>query len=94
MHLVLRMGEGRIEGEGDDCIGPFTFGGHYDEQGHVVMVKQYIGRHQVLYEGSYDGEGTIFGHWSIGPLWTGPFALKFEAEEDIAREDVETVAAS
>jgi hypothetical protein len=94
MRLVLRMGDGRIDGEGDDCIGPFTFGGHYDEQGHVVMVKQYIGRHQVRYEGSYDGEGTIFGRWSIGELWTGPFALKFEAGGGTAREVVETVAAS
>ena len=25
------------------------------------MVKQYLGRHQVLYEGQYDGEGTISG---------------------------------
>ena len=39
------------------------------------MVKQYIGKHRVLYRGGYDGEGTIFGAWSVGDFWTGPFAL-------------------
>ena len=39
------------------------------------MVKQYLGRHQVFYQGTYDGEGTIFGEWSIPPLWSGKFAL-------------------
>jgi hypothetical protein len=73
--LVLRFQDGRIEGEGRDVIGPFTFEGEYDEQGAIHMVKQYLGRHQVRYHGSYDGEGTIFGKWSIPPLSSGPFAL-------------------
>ena len=30
---------------------------------------------QRLRRGSYGGEGTIFGHWSIGDSWSGPFAL-------------------
>jgi len=38
-----------------------------------VLVKQYVGRHQVLYRGSYDGEGTIRGEWSIGAHWRGIF---------------------
>jgi hypothetical protein len=73
--LVLRFGEGRIEGEGRDVIGRFTFTGAYDDGGAIRMVKQYLGRHQVLYQGTYDGEGTIFGQWSIPPLWSGSFAL-------------------
>ncbi|HWG42641.1 MAG TPA: hypothetical protein VN688_07630 [Gemmataceae bacterium] len=73
--LILRFHEGRIEGEGRDMIGPFTFAGEYDDGGAIRMVKQYLGRHQVLYQGSYDGEGTIFGQWSIPPLWSGSFAL-------------------
>ena len=32
----------------------------------------------MLYLGSYDGEGTITGRWSIGPSWSGPFALRLE----------------
>lgn len=73
--LVLRFRDGRIEGEGRDIIGPFTFAGEYDETGAVRMVKQYLGRHQVCYQGIYDGEGTIFGEWRIPPYWAGKFAL-------------------
>ena len=73
--LVLRFEDGRIEGEGRDMIGLFTFAGEYDDRGTIRMVKQYIGRHQVLYQGTYDGEGTIFGQWSIPPLSSGSFAL-------------------
>jgi hypothetical protein len=79
MRLTLSLREGRIDGEGDDIIGLFTFRGTYDKQGHVSMIKQYIGRHQVLYEGTYDGEGGISGTWSIPPYWQGPFAIRFES---------------
>jgi hypothetical protein len=73
--LVLHFADGRIEGEGRDVVGRFTFSGEYDERGHVVLVKQYLKKHQVLYQGTYDGEGTIFGQWSISSLWSGNFAL-------------------
>jgi hypothetical protein len=76
MHnFVLRFADGVVEGEGRDCIGPFTFRGQYDDRGSIRMIKQYIGMHRVLYEGTYDGEGTVFGRWSIGALWSGPFAM-------------------
>ncbi len=77
--LVLRFADGRIEGEGRDVVGPFTFTGAYDDHGAIRMVKQYLGRHQVHYQGTYDGEGTILGRWSIPPLippfGSGSFAL-------------------
>ena len=73
--LALRFAGGEVEGEGRDVIGRFTFRGRYDGQGHVTMVKQYVGRHTVLYEGRYDGEGTIFGTWSIPGLGSGQFGL-------------------
>jgi hypothetical protein len=94
MRLTLRLSEGLIEGEGDDIVGAFTFRGQYDTQGRVSMLKQYIGRHQVLYEGAYDGEGTISGTWTIPPLWRGPFALRLEAAdsaEGIEREITQLV---
>lgn len=81
MRLTLRLGDGEVDGEGDDIIGPFTFQGQYDTHGHVTMTKQYIGRHQVLYDGTYDGEGTIFGTWSIGTRWRGPFVIRLEAAD-------------
>jgi hypothetical protein len=73
--LVLRFADGKVRGQGRDCIGRFTFQGRYDDRGSVTLVKQYLGRHQVLYQGTYDGEGTLFGRWSIGEEWSGPFAL-------------------
>jgi hypothetical protein len=94
MRLTLRLDGGVIEGEGDDCIGAFTFSGSYDEGGQVSMVKSYVGQHQVRYDGAYDGEGTIFGTWSIGPDWTGPFALTLERADQAAQEAVEILPAT
>ena len=39
-------------------------------------MKQYIGKHRVLYVGQPDGEGSIQGTWSIGKADTGPFLLR------------------
>ncbi len=72
--LELRFDDGRVEGEGSDCIGRFTFAG--TQSGGVVrLVKQYIGKHSVNYLGRVDGEGVIVGQWTIGQEWSGPFAL-------------------
>jgi hypothetical protein len=74
--LVLTFRAGQIEGSGRDIIGRFLFHGVVDPAtGAVVMTKQYLGRHTVEYRGQYDGEGTIFGRWTIGTEWSGPFAL-------------------
>jgi hypothetical protein len=84
----LRFTDGAISGWGRDVIGPFDFKGTCDEQGAVRMVKQYLGRHQVLYEGTYDGEGTIAGSWSIPPSWSGPFAISPVVERPAADEPI------
>ena len=77
--LVLRFRDGCIEGHGVDIVGKFTFCGTYDQAGSVTLLKQYIGKHQVLYQGRYDGEGTILGEWSFSEIWRGPFALSPES---------------
>jgi hypothetical protein len=95
--LLLRFHEGRIEGEGRDIVGPFTFTGEYDENGVVRMVKQYHGRrhHQVVYVGTYDGEGTIFGEWRIPVGWDvpgiskGSFALSPDRAKPSANAPIE-----
>jgi hypothetical protein len=95
MHdLVLQFGDGAIEGSGVDCVGRFTFQGTCDDHGTVVMIKQYLGRHQVLYEGQFDGEGTIFGRWSILSLDSGEFVLTVAREHSAAAEIEEIVPAS
>ena len=65
--LQLEFHEGTISGSGWDIIGPFKFAGEYRSGGAVALVKQYIGQHAVLYEGWYDGEGTISGEWTVRP---------------------------
>lgn len=73
--LTLHFEGGRIEGDGLDCIGWFTFGGAYSDDGSVHMLKQYVGKHSVIYEGRVSGEGAVVGRWSIPPLASGPFAM-------------------
>jgi len=63
--LQLEFAGGRISGSGWDIVGPFKFSGECGPGGAVAMVKQYLGQHAVLYEGWYDGEGTISGQWII-----------------------------
>lgn len=87
--LVLNFSDGQVTGSGVDVGGRFTFLGQYDEAGNVVLVKKYAGKHQVLYRGQYDGEGTIAGRWSILDLWTGPFALRPDHSAQV--EDLEAV---
>lgn len=75
--FTLRFADGVVTGSGRDIIGPFVIRGDY-EGGRVQFVKQYLGRHRVVYTGTYDGEGTIHGRWVIGEgtfASEGPFAL-------------------
>lgn len=73
----LRFDGWRVTGGGRDVIAPFTFTGEYDPAtGRVRLVKQYLGRHRVVYVGDPDGEGCIAGTWSIGAAWTGPFLMR------------------
>jgi hypothetical protein len=75
--FTLTFAVGRITGEGRDVVGRFVFAGEYDEAtGAVRLVKQYLGKHRVLYVGQPDGEGSIQGTWSIGKYHTGPFLLR------------------
>lgn len=90
--LSLHFNGGQIEGDGRDCIGPFTFDGSYTDAGEVRMVKQYLGKHSVLYEGRVSGEGAVVGLWFIPPLGSGPFALM--PVVDVADLPILTVAAT
>jgi hypothetical protein len=89
-HVTLEFAGGIVRGQGVDCIGRFTFEGKCDAQGTVEMVKQYVGAHQVLYQGQFDGEGTIFGRWSIRPLDSGEFVLTVVRDRP-ASEEIEEI---
>ena len=53
----------------------------------VRLVKQYIGKHQVLYVGQPDGEGSIAGTWYLvgdsGPFLMRPVVAKPSGDEPI-----------
>ena len=94
MHeLVLRFAEGQIEGQGHDVVGPFVFGGSYDRAGRIHLIKQYIGRHQVLYLGEPDGEGAIVGRWTLTEQLNGPFALSPLDVPRAAEEEITAIHA-
>jgi hypothetical protein len=73
--LVIEFSAGLIRGSGRDVVGEFEMYGTMENDGRVKIVKQYVGRHQVVYSGSYDGEGTMFGTWLIEML-TGSWSIK------------------
>ena len=78
----LSFTNGEVRGRGIDIIGPFTFRGEYDTAGGSIgLVKQYVGKHAVIYRGEPDGEGSIFGTWSVendvfGITFKGPFLMQ------------------
>ncbi len=55
----------RLFGRGCDVIGAFRLDGTLQPSGEIIIVKQYVGKHQVLYVGKYDGEGTFAGLWQV-----------------------------
>jgi len=91
--LVLEVDPiGMVTGEGEDCIGPFTFCGRFRLDGSVSLVKQYLGRHRVYYEGANSGEGII-GMWHIPAFGRGKFALRPGAENSAQRDQIERLVA-
>lgn len=88
--FFLRFADGHVTGEGKDVVGRFTFAGEYDEStGQVHLIKQYIGRHRVLYVGSPDGEGSIQGTWHIGELDKGPFLIRPSVQKPRGDEPIQ-----
>lgn len=63
--LTLNFEGSTITGRGVDITAPFTFTGSFRYDGAVEIIKKYLGRHNVLYVGQYDGEGTFYGTWDI-----------------------------
>lgn len=91
MHLYLQFEDGKIQGEGTDYVGPWKLSGTYDDQ-RAQWVKQYLGQHQVVYQGLV-GEQGIQGKWTIRESITGTFHVwptgLHEMNELYLREDLE-----
>ena len=74
MHLYMSFADGKIKGEGTDYVGPWVLQGEYDlDSGNCSWIKQYLGKHQVVYSGKI-GENGIMGHWEISFI-TGEFHI-------------------
>jgi hypothetical protein len=68
MTMDLNFLQGRMEAEGSDWVGPFTFSGSYDPvDGKCQWTKTYLGKHRVSYAGVNEGKG-IWGVWEIRQL--------------------------
>jgi len=87
--LTIEFSEGSIRGGGVDVVGQFTISGAMELGGGVRIVKQYTGRHHVVYIGNYDGEGTLSGTWLIDRL-AGLWSIKLlhASSGDIEFEEV------
>jgi len=80
-HLRLAFAAPRIEGSGDDVIGPFVLDGVITSGGGVSLQKTYVGKHDVIYDGHYDGEGRMWGTWKCGPD-TGRWMISLRRDGD------------
>lgn len=86
--LMIQIHEGKITGSGYDMVGSFTFEGTVDENQNVLMHKHYLGQHQVVYKGEYDGNNLLWGIWSVNWM-TGAWEIRLrdaEAEKAKAAE--------
>ena len=76
MHeLRLRFENGVVSGVGADVVGAFGLTGAMDPRQGVRLVKRYVNRHEVLYAGQYDGEGTLWGTYRVDG-YTGPWMIR------------------
>jgi hypothetical protein len=70
----LHFTDGKITGRGYDMVGIFVIHGQY-QGASIEFTKRYLGSHDVLYSGTYDGEGSIHGTWMIPHFDKGSFSL-------------------
>lgn len=92
MHqLRLSFADGTIQGAGVDIVGAFLFDGTMSPSGDVAMVKKYIGKHFVQYVGKYDGEGLMWGIWTIGPF-KGRWSIRLQPASGAAADEIEDFA--
>ncbi len=75
MHVYMQFRDGKIAGEGTDYVGPWTIRGVYDlYTSRAQWTKQYVGKHQVVYEGAITEHG-IQGEWNIRGWLNGLFHI-------------------
>ncbi|MEO1448795.1 MAG: hypothetical protein AAFV07_04665 [Bacteroidota bacterium] len=78
--LMMQIEGGVVTGSGYDVVGMFTFEGSIDDAGNVSMIKTYMGKHAVGYQGMFDGNRRMSGLWKIHWM-AGPWEILFRDEE-------------
>jgi len=70
---------GSIWGHGADQIGKFNISGKMNMQNnHFTFHKQYVGQHNVVYQGSMN-QGLMVGKWSIPGNCQGNFQIRCDS---------------
>jgi hypothetical protein len=64
MNTKLSFINGKVIGKGFDEVGPFQWSGTYKDN-DILMEKQYVGAHKVIYKGTKCGHGAFKGTWTI-----------------------------
>ena len=88
--LVIEFENGQLQGEGQDIVGPFRISGTLSDD-HLLMLKTYIGKHTVCYEGESLGEGRYQGEWTIGEFDRGNWEIFFKAVADTDPDDIQNI---
>jgi len=66
MELNLEFRDGDVHGEGEDPVGWFIITGTYDvDDGKVLVQKEYLGRHTVIYDGVAGADRHLRGDWTF-----------------------------
>eukprot|EP00033_Pygsuia_biforma_P003996 GCRY01004376.1.p1 GENE.GCRY01004376.1~~GCRY01004376.1.p1 ORF type:complete len:456 (+),score=103.62 GCRY01004376.1:126-1493(+) len=78
--MNVTMVVGVVSGYGSDCVGDFFIHGTFSEADLTIKWdKQYVGQHNVIYDGKYDAEsGLVKGTWQIPGNWGGDFDMHFD----------------
>ena len=74
-NLAVSLDGRRLAGRGDDVVGRFSLSGFVAADGRVSIEKSYLGRHSVIYEGQFDGEGKMWGVWAL-PGYDGRWMIE------------------
>ena len=92
--LRMTITESSIMGSGIDVAGSFTFDGVLSEDGSLIMKKQYLGKHAVMYRGQYNGKDRLWGTWELQGM-QGPWEIQTQGAEAEGQveEERETLAA-
>ena len=73
----ISFADGRFDGQGTDIVGPFVISGSLAGP-QIELRKQYIGKHEIIYRGTGDGEGVYSGLWTCNQaIGSGRWLIRF-----------------